>query len=193
MKNWVPYIIKSAVFAAYCLDKLEIVSCQFLAANHWSSNALELSSKVKVCDKDKLKDFKCKIPWLLQGINENSTYPLENKCFCLLSQVSAFSVGSKISVRVTRYFWLRNKLFNSHHRHCWRVVKDLKLLLLLFVFNCKKVRNRQRDGPISSYERRRHGDGPVERTHRRPRRGHGRAGLHLVLGPAQDVEARSSR
>jgi len=49
MKNWGPYIIKTAVFAAYCLDKLEIVSCQFLASDHWSKNALELSSIVKVC------------------------------------------------------------------------------------------------------------------------------------------------
>ena len=48
-KNQGPYIIKSAVFGAYCLDKLKIISCQFLAANHWSANALDLSSKVKVC------------------------------------------------------------------------------------------------------------------------------------------------
>jgi len=49
MKNWGPYIIKTAVFGTYCLDKLKIVSCQFLATNHWRANALELSSIVKVC------------------------------------------------------------------------------------------------------------------------------------------------
>jgi len=43
MQNWIAYIIKTAVFAAYCLDILEIVSCQFLAANHCSEKALELS------------------------------------------------------------------------------------------------------------------------------------------------------
>ncbi len=44
-----PYNIKSAVFAAFCLVMLKIVSCQFMPANHWSANTLELSSKVKVC------------------------------------------------------------------------------------------------------------------------------------------------
>ena len=48
MKNRGPYSIKTTVFRPYCLDKLEIVSCQFLAANHWSAKALELSSIVKV-------------------------------------------------------------------------------------------------------------------------------------------------
>ena len=53
--NQGPCIIKTPVFGAYCLDKLEIISCQFLAANHWRANTLELSSKVKVCDHNKIR------------------------------------------------------------------------------------------------------------------------------------------
>lgn len=60
----------------------------------------------KTKNKNKFEDLNWKIPWLHQGIDENSTCPLENLIFWISSQVSAFLDPSKISVRVTRYFWL---------------------------------------------------------------------------------------
>ena len=81
-----------------------------------------------------------------------------------------------------------------------KIYKQIKVVRSSFAekdfrFGVKLLQDFQlkfRDGPFSSDERGRNGDGPSFGPGRRPRRRHGRAGLHLVLGPSQDVEARQS-
>jgi len=144
----------------------------------------------KTKNKNKFENLNWKIPWLHQGIDENSTCPLENLFFWISSQVSAFLDPSKIS-ESDSVFLIEKQTFQFSSssllkgRQCW----NFESVFILRLKIVKLVEN----GSISSNERRRHGDGPVERPHRRPRGGHGRAGLHLVLGLAQDVEARSCR